>query len=153
MAIVSDKRTLYVGGLSEEVDEDILADAFLPFGDVVLPVNMPRQDTTGEHRGFAFVEMDCQEDAAAAIENMNGAELYGRVLKVWRRPRVRNVARRRGHRQHHPTQLKQTTGEPCPPRRGAAGEEQSRVGPAARRAGRGMKRAVFCESGALVPPN
>eukprot|EP01063_Lacrimia_lanifica_P033560 TRINITY_DN6002_c0_g1_i2.p2 TRINITY_DN6002_c0_g1~~TRINITY_DN6002_c0_g1_i2.p2 ORF type:complete len:110 (+),score=53.33 TRINITY_DN6002_c0_g1_i2:106-435(+) len=82
MAIVSDKRTLYVGGLSEEVDEDILADAFLPFGDVVLPVNMPRQDTTGEHRGFAFVEMDCQEDAAAAIENMNGAELYGRVLKV-----------------------------------------------------------------------
>ena len=32
--------------------------------------------------GFAFVQFDERSDAADAIDNMDGAELYGRVLKV-----------------------------------------------------------------------
>jgi len=32
-------------------------------------------------RGFGFVEYDLEEDAAAALDNMDGAELYGRVLR------------------------------------------------------------------------
>jgi hypothetical protein len=34
-----------------------------------------------QHRGFGFVEFENREDAAAAVDNMNNGELYGRVLK------------------------------------------------------------------------
>eukprot|EP00756_Hemistasia_phaeocysticola_P033526 Hpha_TRINITY_DN16469_c1_g4::TRINITY_DN16469_c1_g4_i1::g.162045::m.162045/K09564/PPIE; peptidyl-prolyl isomerase E (cyclophilin E) len=78
----SEKRMLYVGGLAEEVDELTLEAAFRPFGDVIPPVNLPKDHLTQKHRGFGFVEMEYAEDAKAAIENMNGAELYGRTLKV-----------------------------------------------------------------------
>src|SRR6185369_4725086 len=37
---------------------------------------------TGRSRGFAFVEMSTPEEAAAAIEQMNGKEVGGRALKV-----------------------------------------------------------------------
>ena len=35
-----------------------------------------------KHRGFAFVQFEDRGDAADAIDNMNNAELFGRVLKV-----------------------------------------------------------------------
>jgi peptidyl-prolyl isomerase E (cyclophilin E) len=34
-----------------------------------------------QHRGFAFIEYENAEDAAAAIDNMHLSELYGRVIK------------------------------------------------------------------------
>lgn len=34
------------------------------------------------HRGFGFVEFLETEDAAAAIDNMHNAEMYGKVLRV-----------------------------------------------------------------------
>lgn len=34
-----------------------------------------------KHRGFGFVDFEDEEDAAAAVENMHGAELFGKVLK------------------------------------------------------------------------
>ena len=37
---------------------------------------------TGRSRGFAFVEMSSNEEAAAAIEQFNGKEIGGRALKV-----------------------------------------------------------------------
>src|SRR5207253_8165235 len=37
---------------------------------------------TGRSRGFAFVEMATQEEANAAIEQLNGKEVGGRALKV-----------------------------------------------------------------------
>merc|ERR1712139_629965 len=77
----ADKRTLYVGGLEENVDEGILQSAFIPFGDIV-DVNIPIEQTTQKHRGFGFVTFEEREDAKAAIENMNNSELYGRVLRV-----------------------------------------------------------------------
>eukprot|EP00879_Flechtneria_rotunda_P014242 GHRR01014879.1.p1 GENE.GHRR01014879.1~~GHRR01014879.1.p1 ORF type:complete len:165 (+),score=77.74 GHRR01014879.1:294-788(+) len=75
------KTTLYVGGLHEMVNEEILQGAFLPFGDLK-DVNIPIDHATGQHRGFGFVEFEEKEDAAAAIDNMHNAEIYGRVLKV-----------------------------------------------------------------------
>ena len=39
-ALKTNKRMLYVGGLSEEVTDQILKDAFIPFGDV-LEVELP----------------------------------------------------------------------------------------------------------------
>eukprot|EP00298_Acanthocystis_sp_HF-20_P004649 c14978_g1_i1.p1 GENE.c14978_g1_i1~~c14978_g1_i1.p1 ORF type:complete len:136 (+),score=74.15 c14978_g1_i1:37-444(+) len=76
-----EKRTLYVGGLADEVDEEKLRGAFIPFGDLV-SVNLPRDMANQKHRGFGFVEFEEIGDAKAAIENMNDSELFGRVLKV-----------------------------------------------------------------------
>lgn len=63
------KRTIYVGGLAEEVDEKVLNAAFIPFGDII-DVQIPVDYETEKHRGFAFIEFECAEDAAAAIDNM-----------------------------------------------------------------------------------
>ncbi|KAI4470397.1 peptidyl-prolyl cis-trans isomerase [Holotrichia oblita] len=75
------KRTIYVGGLAEEVDEKILNAAFIPFGDVV-DIQIPLDYETEKHRGFAFIEFENAEDAAAAIDNMNDSELFGRTIRV-----------------------------------------------------------------------
>lgn len=75
------KTTLYVGGLDERVTKDIFRAAFIPFGDI-LDVYIPLDHATGKHRGFGFVQYESAEDADAAIDNMNHAELFGRVLKV-----------------------------------------------------------------------
>ncbi|CDJ44666.1 peptidyl-prolyl cis-trans isomerase E, putative [Eimeria tenella] len=75
------KRTLYIGGLAEEVDEQILRAAFLPFGDI-REATIPKDRTTGGHRGFGFVEFEEEEDANQAILNMHNSELYGRTLRV-----------------------------------------------------------------------
>uniref|UniRef100_A0A0N5AF74 Peptidyl-prolyl cis-trans isomerase E n=1 Tax=Syphacia muris TaxID=451379 RepID=A0A0N5AF74_9BILA len=74
------KRTLYVGGFGDEVNEKLLHAAFLPFGEIV-GISIPMDYETGKHRGFAFVEFELPEDAAAAIDNMNDAELFGRNIR------------------------------------------------------------------------
>ncbi|KAJ1529742.1 hypothetical protein ONE63_006493 [Megalurothrips usitatus] len=75
------KRTIYVGGLAEEVDEKVLHAAFIPFGDIV-DVQIPLDYQSEKHRGFAFIEFEAAEDAAAAIDNMNDSELFGRTIRV-----------------------------------------------------------------------
>lgn len=81
----ADKRTVYVGGLADEVTEKLLNDAFIPFGDIS-DIQMPVDYETQRHRGFAFVEYESAEDAAAAIDNMVGNleqlhfALYKKVL-------------------------------------------------------------------------
>jgi RNA recognition motif-containing protein len=78
------KATVYVGGLDHAVNEKILADAFLPFGEIV-DVSLPKPDlssSTDPHRGFGYVEFEVPGDAKEAIENMDQSELFGRVIKV-----------------------------------------------------------------------
>lgn len=69
------------GGLAEEVNEGILHAAFIPFGDIK-DVKTPLDMATQKHRSFGFVTFLEREDASAAMDNMDGAELYGRVLTV-----------------------------------------------------------------------
>ncbi|KAI5694622.1 hypothetical protein M8J76_012519 [Diaphorina citri] len=75
------KRIIYVGGLAEEVDDKVLNAAFIPFGDLV-DIQMPLDYETEKHRGFAFIEYENAQDAAAAIDNMNDSELFGRIIRV-----------------------------------------------------------------------
>lgn len=77
----NNKRTLYVGGLADEIDINILKSAFSAFGDVV-DVNLPIDYTTQKHKGFAFVEFQLPEDALDAIDNMDNAEILGRTIRV-----------------------------------------------------------------------
>lgn len=78
------KATIYVGGLDYAVDEKILTDAFLPFGEIV-DVSIPKPDLPSSqdpHRGFGYVEFELPTDAKEAIDNMDQSELFGRVVKV-----------------------------------------------------------------------
>jgi len=75
------KNTLYVGGLAEEANESTLHAAFIPFGDIK-DVKTPLDQAKQKHRSFGFVTLLEREVAVAATGNMDGAELYGRVLTV-----------------------------------------------------------------------
>ena len=78
------KATIYVSGLDNAVNNQILIDAFLPFGDVV-EVTLPKPEvpsSNDSHRGFGYVEFETPADAKEAIENMDQSELFGRVIKV-----------------------------------------------------------------------
>lgn len=71
---------IYIGNLSWGTTDDGLKKAFERFGSVNY-ANVARYRDTGRSRGFGFVEME-EEPARRAINEMNGAELDGRVLKV-----------------------------------------------------------------------
>ncbi|KAI4199235.1 MAG: hypothetical protein LQ346_002612 [Caloplaca aetnensis] len=78
------KSTVYVGGLENVVDEKLLADAFLPFGEIV-DVTIPKPDLPSSkdpHRGFGYIEFEMAGDAKEAIDNMDQSEFFGRVIKV-----------------------------------------------------------------------
>ena len=75
------RRSLYVGGLADEVKEINLRAAMIPFGPLK-SIDMPMDYAKGTHKGFAFVEYQDADDAAEAIYNMDGSELFGRVLNV-----------------------------------------------------------------------
>ena len=40
------------------------------------------EHSTEQNKGFGFVEFQDEKDCAEALDNMNGSELFGRVLKV-----------------------------------------------------------------------
>ncbi|XP_040568427.1 peptidyl-prolyl cis-trans isomerase E isoform X2 [Lepeophtheirus salmonis] len=81
MDYANTKKTLYVGGLAEEVEEKVLKAAFIPFGEIT-EVQIPIDYQTEKHRGFAFIEYEEPRDATAAIDNMHDSELFGRTLRV-----------------------------------------------------------------------
>ena len=81
MPAAKKSKMLYVGGLDESATEEIVYAAFIPFGDI-REVNIPKDFTENKNKGFAFVDYEEEDDAAAAIENMHGSELLGKVLKV-----------------------------------------------------------------------
>src|ERR1700761_3287199 len=78
------KATVFVGGLDHAVNEQVLTEAFLPFGEIV-DVSLPKPEapsSSDPHRGFGYVEFEFASDAKEAIDNMDQSELYGRVIKV-----------------------------------------------------------------------
>lgn len=73
---------LYVGNLDLNTTEDALKTAFSADGRTVRAITIPSDRETGRARGFAFVEMGSDSDAAAAIAALDGKDLGGRNLKV-----------------------------------------------------------------------
>jgi len=72
---------LYVGNLAFQTTSEDLQELFAQAG-TVESASVVEDRMTGRSRGFAFVEMSTPEEAAAAIEQMNGREVGGRALKV-----------------------------------------------------------------------
>jgi len=74
-------KSLFVGNMSFQTSEGELRELFAPFGQVTR-VHMAMDRETGRARGFAFVEMPNDTEAAAAMTALDGKEVGGRNLKV-----------------------------------------------------------------------
>jgi RNA recognition motif-containing protein len=72
---------LYVGNLAFQTTSQELNELFAQAG-TVESASVVEDRMTGRSRGFAFVEMATKEEAASAIEQLNGKEVGGRALKV-----------------------------------------------------------------------
>jgi RNA recognition motif-containing protein len=72
---------LYVGNLPFQTTSDELREHFAKAG-TVESASVVEDRMTGRSRGFGFVEMATAEDAAAAIEQLNGKDFGGRNLTV-----------------------------------------------------------------------
>lgn len=73
--------SIYVGNLSYKVTEEDITRVFAEYG-TVTRVKLPTDRETGQKRGFAFVEMETEDEETAAIGDLDGAEWMGRDLKV-----------------------------------------------------------------------
>ena len=74
-------KKLYVGNLSYKVTEDDLKDLFGEFG-TIIEVSVITDRETGRPRGFAFVEMDSDDDATKAVNSLNGKTVQDREIVV-----------------------------------------------------------------------
>ncbi len=74
-------RKLFVGNLPYSVTSERLSEAFSQFGNVTSSKVIVDRET-GRSRGFAFLEMETDDQGAAAMQAMNGALLDGRSIAV-----------------------------------------------------------------------
>lgn len=74
-------KKLYIGNLGYEVTNEDLAELFKQAGTCEsVAVIMDR--STGQSRGFGFVEMSSGAEAQKAIQQFNGHDFKGRALRV-----------------------------------------------------------------------
>ena len=74
-------KSLFVGNMNFQTTESDLRELFAPFGQVTR-IHMAMDRETGRARGFAFVEMPNDAEAAQAMTGLDGKEVGGRNLKV-----------------------------------------------------------------------
>jgi RNA recognition motif-containing protein len=74
-------QKLYVGNLGFEVTSQELQDVFTTVGPCT-SVTVLLDRTTGQSRGFGFVEMTSNSDAQKAVQQLDGREIKGRAIKV-----------------------------------------------------------------------
>ncbi|HET8671937.1 MAG TPA: RNA-binding protein, partial [Candidatus Saccharimonadales bacterium] len=72
---------LFVGSLSYNTTDATLEEFFASVGKVVSAKVIMDRDTN-RSKGFGFVEMESDEEAKAAIDQLNGKELDGRTIAV-----------------------------------------------------------------------
>ena len=74
-------KKLYVGNMGYDVSSSDLEHLFTPHG-AVQSAEVINDRSTGQSKGFGFVEMGSDQEAQAAIAALDGQEHSGRALKV-----------------------------------------------------------------------
>jgi len=76
-----DTAYVYIGGLPFELSEGDVVTIFSQFGEPTY-INLVRDKETGKSRGFAFLKYEDQRSTDLAVDNLGGAVIMGRTLKV-----------------------------------------------------------------------
>ena len=74
-------KNIFVGNMTFQTTEDDLRALFEPFGQVAR-VHIAVDRETRRSRGFGFVEMPNDAEAAQAMQSLDGKDLNGRAIKV-----------------------------------------------------------------------
>lgn len=72
---------MFVGNLPFVTSEEELKNLFSQYGNVVA-VTIIFDKYTKKSKGFGFVEMETEDEAQAAMQNLDGYELSGRKIAV-----------------------------------------------------------------------
>jgi|SwirhirootsSR2_FD_contig_101_994353_length_505_multi_2_in_0_out_0_1 RNA recognition motif-containing protein len=75
------QKKLFVGGLPYSTQQEEVEQLFSQCGQVV-SATIVRDKFTNQSRGFGFVEMATEEQAADAITKLNGTQIGGRTIVV-----------------------------------------------------------------------
>lgn len=86
------RKRLYIGNIPSDSSQEDIASLFAPFGQVE-SIDLIIDQETGRLKGFGFVEMTSPEEAASAMQALNGREFRGKILIV-------NMAK--PHHKHRP---------------------------------------------------
>ncbi|CUS07392.1 unnamed protein product, partial [Tuber aestivum] len=77
----SDTAYVYIGGLPYELSEGDIITIFSQFGEPV-HLNLVRDKDTGKSKGFAFLKYEDQRSTNLAVDNLGGATILGRTIRV-----------------------------------------------------------------------
>ncbi|KAH7862738.1 hypothetical protein Vadar_008756 [Vaccinium darrowii] len=72
---------VFVGGVPFDLTEGDLLAVFAQYGEIV-DVNLVRDKGTGKSKGFAFIAYEDQRSTNLAVDNLNGAQVLGRTIRV-----------------------------------------------------------------------
>ncbi|KAE8039258.1 hypothetical protein FH972_011686 [Carpinus fangiana] len=76
-----DSAYVYAGGIPFDLTEGDLLAVFAQYGEIV-DVNLVRDKGTGKSKGFAFIAYEDQRSTNLAVDNLNGAQILGRIIRV-----------------------------------------------------------------------
>ena len=74
-------RTLWCGGISDKVDEEILYELFLNAGPLE-KVTIPKDKETKRQKNFAFIVFQHAESTQYAFDLLNGTELFRQPIRL-----------------------------------------------------------------------
>ena len=72
---------IYVSNLPYRINDEELREIFAAYG-VVNRAKIVKDKATNRSRGFGFVEMENDDEARVAIDDLNGKDIGGRAIKV-----------------------------------------------------------------------
>lgn len=76
-----DTAWIYIGGLPLDLTEGDVVTIFSQYGSPT-HLNMIRDRETGKPKGFAFLKYEDQRSCDLAVDNLGGADVLGRMLRV-----------------------------------------------------------------------
>ncbi|KZT05566.1 uncharacterized protein LAESUDRAFT_726842 [Laetiporus sulphureus 93-53] len=88
-----DSAYVFVGGLHPDLTEGDVITIFSQYGEV-MDINLPRDKITGKTKGFGFLMYEDQRSTILAVDNLNGAKVLERTLRVdhvrnYKQPKVK----------------------------------------------------------------
>lgn len=74
-------KSIYVGNIEWDTTEKELEELFESYG-TIRSAQIIKDHASGRSKGFGFIEMEDEEAANSALQNLTGIELRGRTLKI-----------------------------------------------------------------------